>query len=77
MLGSEIVKTYNIFGITFDVYGCWDNETPENEFDFYDVFERESGQCLNEGEPFYEIPTIEEVEDLIEISGFPIDDCFR
>jgi hypothetical protein len=63
--GNELVATYFIKGIPFDVYGCYDQDTPENEFDFYDVYmPSESGDlriCINEGNPFYELPTRQDV----------------
>ena len=53
--GSEHVKTVVVMGIKVDIYGCWDEETPEGEYDFYDLYI--DGQCINEGNPFYQFPT--------------------
>lgn len=43
-----------------DVYGCWDEGTPEGrlsagDFDFYDLYEM--GVCLNLGNPLYVFPS--------------------
>ena len=65
--GSQLVARYYIFGKKYNIFGCWDNETPENQFDFFDVF-NEQGICLNEGEPFYSMPTYNEVMDLVELT---------
>jgi hypothetical protein len=69
---NELLATYYIEhkGVTrrkFHVRGCWDKETPENEFDFYDIDEEVNGvsQCINEGAPFYEMPTREEVKEFV------------
>lgn len=66
-MGSQLIAQYYIFKNTYFIYGCWDNETPENEFDFYDVYDKE-GNCINEGEPFYEFPTYDEILDYVEIN---------
>jgi hypothetical protein len=66
MMGNEVVDTFAIGGVPYDVIGCFDGETPENEFDFFDVFETTSGMCLNEGEPFYHKPSKAEVEELVQ-----------
>lgn len=63
-MGNEIVKIYNINNEKYVIYGCWDNETPENKFDFYDVYD-EVGTCLNEGNPFWEMPTRDIIIDFI------------
>ena len=64
-MGNELKATYYILGKTYNIFGCWDNETPENEFDFYDVCEKD-GTCINEGEPFYQFPTYDELREYIE-----------
>lgn len=64
-LGNELVKSIEVAGKTYDVYGCWDSDTPEGKFDFYDVHERESGDCVNLGEPFETIPTANELKDYL------------
>jgi hypothetical protein len=67
-MGNELLATYYYNHKRYNVYGCWDKETPENEFDFYDIFEDDgkSQICINEGELFYELPTRDEVIEFIE-----------
>lgn len=62
-MGNELVATYYYNHKSYDVYGCWDKETPENEFDFYDLYRVEDGTstCINEGDPFFVLPTRDEV----------------
>jgi hypothetical protein len=69
---NELVATYFINGKEYDVLGCYDQATPNNEFDFYDVyelpyqFENEIySTCINEGDPFYEMPSRQDVKNLI------------
>jgi len=50
--GNEPVETRVVNGVEVEVVGCWDSETPENKFDFYDFFV--DGECINLGEPCYE-----------------------
>lgn len=42
----------------FDVYACYDNMEQYNirDVQFYDVYDK-SGVCVNEGDPFYEMPS--------------------
>lgn len=63
-MSNELLAMYRIFGKKYFVYGCWDKETPENTFDFYDI-EDENGITLNLGEPFDVLPSYEQVKDLI------------
>ena len=63
--GDEQVATYEIAGKTINIYGCWDSETPEGEYDFFDIYEAVSGECLNLGSPFYTKPTQAEVEEFL------------
>lgn len=49
--GSQHVAQFDFSGHVIDVYGCWDDETPENEFEFYDFFYQ--GECVNMGDPVY------------------------
>ena len=64
-MGNEVVDTFVIGFVPYDVVGCFDGETKENEFDFFDVFETTSGMCITEGLPFYHKPSREEVEELV------------
>ena len=63
-MGNELVATYYIFGEKYNVFGCWDNETEENTFDFFDVYDS-VGTCINEGEPFWKEPTRESLKEYI------------
>jgi len=47
------ISTYIINKVSYNVYHI--------EEDWYDIFIDETGECINEGEPFYEEPTIEEI----------------
>ena len=64
---NEIFATINISGQTVTVFACFDtleeldNDTPT----YYDI-ERDDGVCLNLGEPFYEIPTLSQIKELLD-----------
>lgn len=69
-MGNQIICTYYINGQQYDVVGCFDKDTPQDEFDFYDIYNTK-GQCLNEGEPLYEFPTYKEIIDFLDpVSSF-------
>lgn len=61
---NEQIASYYIGQRCYAVYGCWDKDTPENEYDFYDVYEGRN--CLTEGEPFYDMPTRDDVKEFVE-----------
>lgn len=67
----ETIEEFEYEGRLFQVDGIWDDETPEGEFDFYELWEihPEPGitpRCLTEGaDPFYERPTRQELLSLI------------
>lgn len=63
-IGSELVTTITIDGYSYDIYGCYDGDTPENEFDFYDVYTADDGMCQNEGDPFYEKPSESDIKEI-------------
>jgi hypothetical protein len=50
-MGAEIVKTIEVNGTEVIVFGVWDDETPENEYEYYDF--DIGGYCINEGNPHY------------------------
>ena len=52
-MDNELLATYTFRGRKIDVYGCIGNDTPEGEFEFYDLYDHETGICLNEGDPWY------------------------
>ena len=51
-LGNQLVKTVTVRGLKVDVIGCFDSDTPENEYDFYDFYV--GSECINLGEPHYD-----------------------
>jgi hypothetical protein len=63
-LGSTEVASYHFENRKINVYGCWDEETEEGEFDFFDIYEEDeiSQTCLNLGDPFWSLPTKEDVK---------------
>jgi len=48
----------------FDIYACYDSDLDydNRNVSFYDVYDK-AGRCVNEGDPFYQFPTWEEVYD--------------
>jgi hypothetical protein len=65
-LGNQTIKTINVDGSKVDIVGCYDSETPEQEFDFYALFV--NGECINMGEPFYHLPTRKDIRNCIEVN---------
>lgn len=60
---EEIVKTYQIGEQKLELVGYYDEEkTPKGEHDWFDLFVVETGECINEGEPLYSIPTKTQVK---------------
>ena len=58
-MGDQHLATYHYNGgIEIEVYGCWDKKTPDEQFDYYDLFLGE--EHLNPGEIFSEWPTWED-----------------
>ena len=64
-LGNEHVAWFDAGGRVVEIVGCWDGETPENKYDFYDLLL--DGVCINLGEPCYEYPTEEDIRAFLEI----------
>ena len=68
--GSEHLATYRYprlgHVVEVEVIGCWDDETPEQTFEFYDLYM--DGECINLGDPIYSdnFPTREEVQGVLE-----------
>ena len=66
--GSTLVAVYYINNKKIQVDGCWDNQTPEGKYDFYDLFS-ENGNCLNLGNPIYDegygVPTYEDTYEIL------------
>ena len=49
------------------VVGCVDDETPVGDFIFFDLFDDDTGKCLNEGNPFEQQPTRRQVAEYMVI----------
>ena len=64
-MSSQVICTYYINGEQYDVIACFDTDTPKNYFDFYDLYNT-SGECLNEGIPFYKLPSYREVIEFLQ-----------
>lgn len=64
-MGNQLVKSVIVEDVEVDIVGCWDNETPDEEYDFYDLFV--DGECINLGEPCYEMPTKDTIRDFLEL----------
>ena len=54
---ETLVATYHFNGRAIDVYGF--NKEGENRFENYDLYE--NGDCLNEGDVFYTLPSFKSV----------------
>ena len=58
---DELTATHIIDGREYTVYGCWDEKTKENGFDYFDVFD-DKGNCITLGNMFYKVPTIKDIK---------------
>ena len=36
-MGNEVVNNLTVKGMKIDIIGCWDKDTPELSYDFYDI----------------------------------------
>ena len=59
---EEFIKTYKIGEnqTEIDLYGIKDESS--EDYDFFDLFIADTGECLNEGDPLYSRPTQGQVE---------------
>jgi hypothetical protein len=71
-MGRETVDEFVYKGRCIQIDGCWDEQTPEGTYDFYEIWDV-TGQpwnqsfCLTEGcEPFYERPSRREIIEFLE-----------
>ena len=68
-MGSELMAIYYISGKEFHIYGCWEQDTPKCEYEFYDIYllnpDNKQLDCINMGDPCYEFPPRNEVKDII------------
>ena len=60
----KVVATYELNGLIVDVV---------DQTGFYDIFDQKSGECLNEGSIFEELPSDKEVRDFL--AGEEYDGC--
>ena len=71
-LHQETVATYTINQQRIQVDLCWEGKEPEDDPNkFYDMYDADTGYCLNEGDPWHDdgdgAPTIDDVKILIDV----------
>jgi hypothetical protein len=65
---NEIVATYvydkSVSYGAYDIYACYDSmkDYDNRNVAFYDIYDH-SGLCVNEGDPFYEMPSWKDIYD--------------
>jgi hypothetical protein len=62
---NEKVATYVMDDVLYDVYACYDSDSDMDirNVSFWDIYNQKTGQCVNEGDPWYTFPTWGEVFD--------------
>ena len=62
---NELVATYVMDDVLYDVFACYDSfdDMDTRNVSFYDVYNQKTGECVNEGEPWYVLPTWKDVFD--------------
>lgn len=60
---NELVATYVMDDVRYDVYACYDSwaDMDTRNVSFYDVYNQKTGACVNEGDPWYTMPTWNEI----------------
>jgi hypothetical protein len=60
---NELVATYVMDDVLYDVFACYDSwaDMDTRNVSFYDVYNQKTGACVNEGDPFYEFPTWDDI----------------
>jgi hypothetical protein len=60
---NERVAIYIMDDVEYSVYACYDSleDMDRRNVDFYDVYNDKTGECLNEGNPLYTMPTWNEI----------------
>ena len=49
----------------YSIYGIYDEQSEDGiGYEYYDVYDSD-GNCINEGDAFYDYPTLEEIEALL------------
>lgn len=62
---NERIAIYIMDDTEYSVYACYDSveDMDHRKVSFYDVHNNKTGECVNEGDPFYEFPTWHDVFD--------------
>jgi hypothetical protein len=60
---NERVATYVMDDVSYDVFACYDSwdDMDTRNVSFYDVYNQKTGECVNEGYPWYVFPTWSEI----------------
>jgi hypothetical protein len=62
---SSWLAEIEINGQKFDIYGIYDEQSEDGiGFEYYDVYDS-NGNCINEGDPFFDYPTVKEIEAML------------
>ena len=68
-LQRETVATYYVDGQRVEIDLCWQGKEPEDDpHRFYDLYDADTGEHLNEGEPWYpegDTPTSQMVSEFL------------
>lgn len=62
---EEFLYTLIVDGRECGVFGVFVPDSLPNTYEYYDVFDAQ-GNCLNEGDPFYERPTLDSIRPFVE-----------
>lgn len=62
-IATYIYDPFLDYGV-YDIYAVYDSirDRDNRNVSYYDVYDKK-GQCVNEGDPFYQMPTWQEVFD--------------
>lgn len=60
---NERVATYVMDDVSYDVYACYDSlrDMDGRNVSFYDIYNAKTGECVNEFDPWYTMPTWNEI----------------
>ena len=60
---NERIAIYIMDDTEYSVYACYDswNDMDHRKVSFYDVYNDKTGECVNEGDPWYTMPTWNEI----------------
>ena len=56
---NERIAIYIMDDVEYSIYACYDSweDMDNRKVSFYDVYNDKTGECVNEGNPFYSMPT--------------------